>query len=196
MKLFFNCFRLITCRRLPRRTCTRIMATVSDRLRIPWKNGAVKISIDMLAPTVLLPCALICATLSVWISVIIFTFIPIFLMYSHYFYMKCRSNTNFFLSWAVSSIVLVFLVFETIGMHLLDISFEENVVFIILTSFVMYCTFKVKQKAGLSIAVVENTYGDQMAGVCAVCNIKVPERAFHCHICESCILLRDQHCAW
>ncbi|KAL1139300.1 hypothetical protein AAG570_006286 [Ranatra chinensis] len=195
------CFdRLITCRPLSD-SLTRAMATANDRLRFPWRGGAKHFTIDAVVPIFLLPILIFTAAQGVWISVVVFTFLPLFLMYLHFISMSCNPQSVFFFAWTIMSVVTVFVIFEFIGVRMLEIRDDENIIFTFLTVSILFCLHKVKQKSYLSLVNIinelptDNSLG-KMNVLCTVCDMKVPARAFHCHICNACILKRDQHCIW
>ncbi|CAH1407411.1 unnamed protein product [Nezara viridula] len=191
------CFdRLITCKPIPTNLCARIMTGATERIRFPWKGGAKQCSLHVILPVVALPLFLTAAAQGLWISVVAFSFLPIFLTYLHYILMKFYSYSSFFFVWNVASFVEVFLIFEAIGVALLEIRADENIAFICLTLCVCFCIYKIKQKEKLSHVLAEYDGDFKFNLLCPECNVKIPPRTFHCYTCQACILMRGQHCAW
>ncbi|KAK9506448.1 hypothetical protein O3M35_008386 [Rhynocoris fuscipes] len=191
------CERLVTGRKIPWRIIKSIIMTGSDRFRIPWLFGARKVSLDALLPIILLPTFILCAAQGVWMSVVAFAFLPIFLIYVHFLYTKFHSQTNFFFSWNITSIVFTFFLFEFVGVNILEIREDENFVFCSFTVAVFFSLYKVKKKERLSYVNNEHQYSQiKLDNYCQVCNIRVPARTYHCFTCQVCFLQRDQHCAW
>lgn len=191
------CFeRCITCKPIPYSLLTKIMAMISERCRVPWKGGARQCSFSVILPIVMIPLFLIAAAQGVWMSVVTFAFLPIFLIYFHFIFMKFYSYTPFFFVWNIGTFFTIFIIFEYIGVTLLEIRGDENIAVIILVLFVFYCIYKVKEKEKLSF-VFSDYSGDMKASLlCPDCNFKVPPRTFHCYSCQACVMMRDQHCAW
>jgi hypothetical protein len=100
--------------------------------------------------------------------------------------------------WTMTSVLTTFAIFEFVAVKLLEIRTDENAIFSFLTLVVCVSFYKVKQKAHLSF-ITEDCAVDiqgKVSTLCPFCNMKVPARAFHCHICNICVLKRDQHCIW
>lgn len=192
------CFeRLITGKKVSWKIINNIMLSGSDRLRIPWFGGARKVSLDALLPVVLLSIFIFCAAQGVWMSVVAFAFLPIFLIYAHFLYMKLYSQTHFFYSWTITSTLFIFTLFEFVGVNILEIREDENLAFFSLTVAVLFSIYKVRQKERMSYVVSEFQQDpSNLNNYCLDCNIRVPARAFHCYTCQVCIMRRDQHCAW
>ena len=193
--LWFD-FRLITCKPIPYNLCGRIMSAVAERVRLPWKGGAKQCSLHVILPMIALPLFLIAAAQGLWMSVVAFSFLPIFLIYLHFIFMKFYSYSPFFFVWNVSSFVVIFIIFEIIGVTLLEIRGDENIAFVVLTLCVFVCIYKVKEKEKLSFILNEYNTDFKLNLFCPECNVKTPPRTFHCYTCQSCILMRGQHCAW
>ncbi|XP_014249325.1 palmitoyltransferase ZDHHC23 isoform X2 [Cimex lectularius] len=189
--------RLISCQRVPSDLLMKVMIKSNDRLRIPWKGGARKFNKDAILPIFVLPLSLLWAAQGWWMSVLIFPFMPLFLLYAHLLYMELYPQTYFFYVWNIASTLVTCCVFEGVGVSLLEIRTDENIIFLILTIAVFFCIFKVRRLEKLSVVVNDVEDGDCLVNkVCSDCNIHIPLRAYHCHICQACILKKNQHCAW
>lgn len=195
-----NCFtRLVTCKKVPMRLLVRLMATIQDRMRVPWRGGAKQISVDSILPIIILPILGYIAAQSVWLSIIIFMSLPSCLVYIHYIFMKCHSQTKFFCVWTLMSVFFIVMVFELPVVHMLDIREDEHICFLILTIIMVMCGVKTKHNAEFSH--VKNDFkldklSEEPDAMCSVCRKRIPARTYHCRICHVCIIKRDQHCAW
>lgn len=193
MGTLFN--RLIRYQEMSSRSISKVMASLQDRLRLPWRGGARQLSFDSIVPIILLPTLGYIAAQGVWISVVVFSSLPIFLIYTHYIYMRVSSQTKFFYMWTLTSLALIVTVFEVPVVITLDIRPEEHYVFLVFTLLMMFCGAKTRLTADQS-----HVKGDiKMDGgnlECDVCHKNVLPRTFHCRICRTCIIKRDQHCAW
>lgn len=180
---------------MPPRSGTRLLSTIQDRLRVPWKGGAKQISGDSFIPLLLLPTLGYLAAQGVWISVIVFSALPIFLIYIHYIYMTTSSQTKFFYVWTLTSVALIVIIFELPVVVTLDIRPEEHYIFLFFTGLMIFCGVKTGATAELS-HVKGDVKVDEGDLECAVCHKSVLPRTFHCCICQTCVMKRDQHCAW
>nr|BAN20977.1 hypothetical protein [Riptortus pedestris] len=139
------CFeRCITCKPIPYSLLTKIMAMISERCRVPWKGGARQCSFSVILPIVMIPLFLIAAAQGVWMSVVTFAFLPIFLIYFHFIFMKFYSYTPFFFVWNIGTFFTIFIIFEYIGVTLLEIRKKNHkwyMVFLIASlSFLLLCS--------------------------------------------------------
>lgn len=64
-----------------------MLLTFQDRIRLPWKGGAKKLSLDTILPIIMIPALLAIAAINSYCSAIVFIAIPVFLSYS-YFYIR------------------------------------------------------------------------------------------------------------
>ncbi|BES94146.1 DHHC palmitoyltransferase [Nesidiocoris tenuis] len=187
------CERFVTCRRIPRTLLRKIFLTAVDRMRIPWRGGAVQISLDAVAPIFLLPMFVILAAHGPWMSVVVFSFLPLFLLYAHFLFIKLKPQNHFFISWTITSTVFLFLSLHSMS-GFLEIRNDEYYAFVVITFAVFLSLYRVKQREGLCF-VKEDQFMDG-GEKCTECNILLPPRAYHCLSCDACIIKRDQHCAW
>uniref|UniRef100_A0A0A9Y7X6 Palmitoyltransferase n=1 Tax=Lygus hesperus TaxID=30085 RepID=A0A0A9Y7X6_LYGHE len=187
------CERLVTCQKVPKTIIWKIFSTATNRMRVPWRGGAVQISLDSVAPVLLIPVILLIAAHGPMMSVITFSFLPLFLLYTHFLFMKIKPHNSFFLSWTITSTVLLFLLLWSFS-EMLEIRNDEFFVFLLITAAALYSINKVKQKEILSF-VTEDQLLDG-GEKCSECSILLPPRAYHCTSCNACILKRDQHCSW
>ncbi|KAJ8890671.1 hypothetical protein PR048_010180 [Dryococelus australis] len=176
------------------------MNTFQDRLRIPWRGGAKQISLDSAIPLVLQPLLAYIAAQNVWCTILVFVSTYACLCYIYHLFQMFHPRSKFFFMWALTSVVLLLLVFEVNVVPLLEILPTENVVFVLLVVAALGCSYKVRTRASLS-HVVHGDIGDELSGravetVCSVCRHRVPPRTYHCSICQACVVARDRHCVW
>ncbi|XP_075224802.1 zinc finger DHHC-type palmitoyltransferase GABPI [Lycorma delicatula] len=193
--------RLITCKVIPTHLLTRTAAVMLDRIRVPWRGGAKQITLDAILPIILLPSLGYIAAHGFGMSVIIFTSLPSYLLFMHYFFMKSSSPTKFFAVWSLTSLSLIVGVFELIAVEMLEIRHDENIIFILLTIATCVCVCKTRMSAELSHFRSDMKLSNEFQGKeydmnCPVCRKSVPPRTFHCRICHVCVVKRDLHCAW
>ncbi|XP_054264054.1 palmitoyltransferase ZDHHC23-like isoform X1 [Macrosteles quadrilineatus] len=187
--------KLFKCQGMAPRTFARLFSVLKDRFRIPWRGGARQLNIDSIIPIILLPALGYIAAQGVWISVVVFTSLPIFLIYTHYIFMRISSQTKFFYVWTLVSVILIVSVFEVPVVVTLDIQPEEHKMFLLFTILMVFCGVKTRLTAEQS-HVKGDVKIDESLLECAVCHKSVLPRTFHCCICRTCIIKRDQHCAW
>ncbi|XP_059576453.1 palmitoyltransferase ZDHHC23 isoform X2 [Alligator mississippiensis] len=106
-----GCDRLLTCRSLPPGMLERIADTVSDRFRIPWFTGAVKVNVSLIPPLVLLPVFLHVAALHFLLAFVILTSLPIVVLWYYYLTHRRKEQTLFFLSLGLFSLGYMYYVF-------------------------------------------------------------------------------------
>uniref|UniRef100_A0A1B6HV96 Palmitoyltransferase n=1 Tax=Homalodisca liturata TaxID=320908 RepID=A0A1B6HV96_9HEMI len=187
--------RLLRCKGVSSRSVGRIVATMQDRMRMPWRGGARQLSLDSVVPVVLLPALGYVAAQGVWISVIVFTTLPIFLTYVHYIIMRTSSQSKFFYVWTIMSVALIVTVFEVPVVVTLDIAPEEHKIFLLFSVVMVFCGVKTRLTAEQS-HVKGDVKSDECDLECTVCHKSVLPRTFHCCICHTCVVKRDHHCAW
>lgn len=173
----------------------RVLARLQDRLRFPWRGGALKLNIGSIIPILLLPTLGYVAAQEVTITLAVFSILPICLTYVHSICMKTYSQTKFFFFWTLTSFALIVFIFECPVMITLDIRTEEHLTFVALTLLMFFCGAKTRLTAELSL-VNADVKDDNYEVECTVCHKSILPRSFHCFICRSCVIKRDQHCAW
>ncbi|GJQ87323.1 GABPI [Trypoxylus dichotomus] len=164
-------------RGIPRHNHSGFMATLHDRLRIPWKGGAKRISIEVAVSFVLIPIFLLIASLSpMWTAISGVTMI-IFLSYIKLKVSKAYPRTRFFFAWMNVSCVVLYLIFEFVVIPFLEILWEENVG---LTAMIMFATFwfwKAKKRRSV----------EGLSRNCLYCMAQVPNDSRHCDWLHCCI---------
>ncbi|XP_028582387.2 palmitoyltransferase ZDHHC23 [Podarcis muralis] len=106
-----GCERWLTCRSLPPGTLERIADTVTDRFRLPWLRGAVKVDISLLPPIILLPVFLHIAALHLLLALVILISLPVLVLWYYYLTHRKKGQTLFFLSLGLFSLGYMYYVF-------------------------------------------------------------------------------------
>lgn len=147
------------------------MATIHDRLRIPWKGGAKRISFEAAASIILVPAFLIVASVSpVWTVVSGCTLIILLI------YVRCKTTRShhrmkFFYAWMNTSFVVLYVVFEFVVIPFLEILWEENVVLSAIIALSCFFFWKVKKRRPVDVSSSRN---------CLYCMCQVPNDSSHC----------------
>lgn len=158
------------------------MSTIRDRLRIPWRGGAKQIAPDCILPIILIPVTLIHAALSFWRTVISF-----FLLFIFFFLFSCHllrtvPKTKFFYVWMITSLVVLYAIFEFVVIPFLQILVEENIALSLLIGGFLLCLYLTRgrnnalENAGMDFGV---NPGLRMHN-CSICKISVPDKDHHC----------------
>ncbi|KAH0625028.1 hypothetical protein JD844_033046 [Phrynosoma platyrhinos] len=105
------CERWLTCRSLPPGMLERIADTFTDRFRLPWLRGAVKIDISLLPPVILLPIFLHIAALHFLLALVILISLPVLVLWYYYLTHRKKGQTLFFLSLGLFSLGYMYYVF-------------------------------------------------------------------------------------
>ena len=176
--------------------------TVWERLRNPcgWPGGAKKVSIDAMIPLIAIPALAVAAAQAIYLTVLVFLLTPVLVYHLHHNFLRFLSRSKFFLMWTITSVVLLGLIFELSVVPLLEILPEENFVFVLSVIGGMYCGYKTHVTA--DCIAQEGTLaqglelGEGSGELCTTCRRRAPPRAYHCRICQTCILGREYHCKW
>ncbi|XP_056594150.1 palmitoyltransferase ZDHHC23-B isoform X1 [Triplophysa dalaica] len=90
---------------------TRLVATINDRLRLPWISGARRFDHSLIPPLILLPVFLHIASWHILLGIIVLTTLPVLVILYYYFTHRKKGRTLFFLSLAVFSLFYMFYLF-------------------------------------------------------------------------------------
>lgn len=216
--LFSRCDRrLVRCRRVPAQYWSRVEVTIMDRIRVPWIGGAKRVELDLISPIILLPAVLLLACHSWTMLIITFSALPFALYFIHRRALRNKTRTKFFLSWTVTSLVVLLGVFQLEVVPYLEILFSENTVLMLAVGVTCLCAYKVHScPHDLAAAAVVGGEGAKAAEAanssevcsvsvpymeaedakCSVCQLVQPQRCSHCHLCGRCVPKRDHHCVW
>lgn len=160
------------------------MATIRDRLRIPWRGGAKQVAPDSVLPIILVPLTLIHAALGFWRTVISFIALLIFLVLFSCHLAHVVPKTKFFFVWTITSLVVLYAIFEFVVIPFLQILIEENIALSILILGFVICLYLTKSK---------NRDLEEMG---VECGTNVGMRTHTCSICRVSVPDRDHHCGW
>lgn len=176
--------------------------TVWERMRNPcgWRGGAKQISVDAMIPLFAVPLLAVIAAQSILCTIVIFLATPILVYYLYHNFLRFLLRTKFFLMWTITSVLMLMIVFEVSVVPLLEILPEENLFFIICVAGGIFCGSKTRLNAD-HIAQEGTTeqgleLGEGSGELCVTCRRRAPPKAYHCRMCQTCILNREYHCKW
>lgn len=186
-----------------------MVANIQDRLRIPWRGGARRISLDSAIPLIFFPTTLYFAARGFWHTVFLFLLVTLFLYLTHRTVRKYRVATKFFYVWTLTSALLVFLIFQILVVPMLDINGNENVMISLTMVGTAACFYITKKyaikshlKQDLEMSYVNETDENivllEEAEViqCNTCKRAVPPRTYHCFVCKTCVIQQHIHSYW
>ncbi|KAL1497822.1 hypothetical protein ABEB36_008716 [Hypothenemus hampei] len=168
---------------------TRFQNTMRDRLRIPWIGGARQVAFDSVLPLMILPLMLLTASLSLWWTVFSFSTVGMFLLLIFNFFIKTIPRTKFFFVWTITSIILLYFIFEFVVIPFLKILIEENVILSVLIFAFIMCLYLTKSRADQLTSLSESESD-------LILNGKNIEGFYSCKICDHRIPDKDHHCVW
>lgn len=183
-------FSLVKGKKVPDENKTGLMNTMRDRLRVPWIGGARQLAFDSILPIFILPIMFLIASISLWWTVFAFSTIAMFLLLIFNFFIKTIPRTKFFFVWTVTSIVLLYFIFEFVVIPFLEILVEENIALSILIFGFVMCLYLTKLRANQLTALWENEADITLL------NGRDVEGFYACKICDSKIPDKDHHCVW
>lgn len=94
--------------RVPREKVAAVFSVISDRIRIPWFNGALKIELGIIAPVLVLIVTLHVASYGLVFTVLAMVYLPVFILIYTFSALNRRKRTWFFVSWVLSSLIGIF----------------------------------------------------------------------------------------
>ena len=97
--------------RVPREKLNEISMVISDRIRIPWINGAIKVEFDAVVPVLFLAVSLYFACFSFVFTVLALAYVPMFILIYYVYVLNQRKKTWFFVSWGLTSLVGIFVLY-------------------------------------------------------------------------------------
>lgn len=136
----------ITCQRLNKQVKDNMLLTFQDRLRIPWRGGAKRISMEAVIPGIVYPLVIGLSALNEITSYIMLAACTIFLAYAHHFVKRNRVKTKFFFMWIVWSIVYMIIGLEC-SLPLLEFLPEENFVLVVMSCITIYLMWLTRKHA-------------------------------------------------
>ncbi|XP_066145453.1 palmitoyltransferase ZDHHC23-B isoform X1 [Euwallacea fornicatus] len=190
---------LIKGHQVPEHNQVGLINTMRDRLRLPWIGGARQIAFDALLPIFILSLMFLIAANSLWWTVFAFSTVAMFLSLIFNFLIRAIPKTKFFLVWTITSIVLLYFIFEFVVIPFLEILVEENIFLSVLIFGFVMCLYFTKVRANQLTAVLENEIdlslnGKDVIGFysCKICNTRIPDKDHHCVWFDCCISRQNQ----
>jgi len=93
---------------VPREKVAAVFSVISDRIRFPWFNGALKIELEVIAPVLVLIVTLHFASYGLVFTVLAMVYLPVFILIYTCSALNRRKRTWFFVSWVLSSLIGIF----------------------------------------------------------------------------------------
>jgi palmitoyltransferase len=186
---------LITGQGFPERNRSQLMATIHDRLRIPWRGGAKQVAFDAILPVFILPTMILLASISLWWTIFSFTAVIVILASVFKFFIRTIPRTKFFIVWTVTSIIILYVIFELIVIPFLEILVEENILLSIFFALFLLCLYLMRIRNGSLGKIGENEAESGFVGTsnrCFICQVLVPDKDHHCVWFDCCIGRHNQ----
>ncbi|XP_060666705.1 palmitoyltransferase ZDHHC23 isoform X2 [Drosophila nasuta] len=160
------CTRLITCKRIEQRNIDGMLIAFQDRLRLPWRGGAKRISPAALAPAFIVPLMMGLAALNAKTGIVLMLTLIGFTSWGLQLAERTATKTTFFLSWIVFSIVYMVVIFE-FEVPLLELLPEENYILLLLSGGALYALYRTKKLAPLNLVTAQygTTPKDELPGI-------------------------------
>lgn len=131
------CTNFIKFQRVDNESKQNMLLTFQDRLRIPWRGGAKRISIEAVIPGIVYPLVIGLAALNEITSYIMLGACVIFLAYAHHFVKRNHVKTKFFFMWTIWSVVYLIMGLE-FALPLLELLPEENFLLVVMACITAY----------------------------------------------------------
>ncbi|GAB1602411.1 palmitoyltransferase ZDHHC23-like isoform X1 [Argonauta hians] len=151
-KAFDSC---LCCKEIPSDTMNNLIATVSDRCRFPWccGHGAIQVRLDVIAPVIVVPSCILISTIGPTTTIITLIAMPIIMFVCYQMWRRHHANTRtkFFSSWANISILLSYIVFQTLVVGFRKILLWEFLLFFTAFLSMLYCLYLTKKQPGIVV---------------------------------------------
>ncbi|XP_077364412.1 palmitoyltransferase ZDHHC23-B isoform X2 [Festucalex cinctus] len=188
---------------------SRVVAEISDRIRVPWlRGGARRVDLSVVPPLVLLPALLHLAAFHFLLGVAVLITLPALMLWYYYFTHRKKARTLFFLSLALFSLAYMYYIFVV---EVVPLGYVGGIqVGVVTAGFLLTLTGLANTKRGPGVTkpnqasdpILQDEVGwsqeaePSRKNWCSVCRVVRPPRAGHCRICGVCVLRHDHHCVW
>ncbi|RMX42054.1 hypothetical protein pdam_00001352 [Pocillopora damicornis] len=182
-----------------------ISMVISDRIRIPWFNGALKLEFDFVVPILFLGISLYFASHSLVLTVLALVYVPVFILIYYIYVLNQRKRTWFFVSWNLASLVGNFILYLAYVasfysyLHSAVLSLGFGLVLLlylrVILSRRLLNTYALSSKPPPQNSANHNDT-DYKDINCCFCTEGPFIRAKHCRICGYCVPRSDHHCVW
>lgn len=146
---FDNC---INCNKVQSNTMRNISATIADRCRIPWcgGRGAIQVRLDVIFPIIMVPSCILLGSIGPVMTIVALVSMPflMFLFYRIWRRHHTQVRTKFFSSWANTSIIFSYFVFQTFVVAFRKILLWEFLLFFTALLALFYVLYLTKKNPG------------------------------------------------
>lgn len=129
-----------------------ITATIADRCRIPWcgGNGAIQVRLDVIVPIIVVPSCILLGTIGPIMTVGALIAMPflMFIFYRMWRRQHTKVRTKFFSTWANTSIIFSYFVFQTFVVAFRKILLWEFLLFFTALLALLYGLYLTKKNPG------------------------------------------------
>lgn len=223
MLIELRIFSALCCRPFRSEDRFEMLLTFQDRLRIPWIGGAKQVSLDDIAPAMIVPFVIFVASINFYTALVLGLATPVFLGYTYRLLKRIKPKTRFFYMWTFWSAVYLIVIFEY-SVPMFELLPEEK--YILVFNVILAIAFVVltKKKASRNYIVQGLSSDDDLPAIaeadehtvvvldgdnnlktgsnesdpnmCRTCRRYVEPRTYHCSICQTCIKKRNHHSMW
>lgn len=213
------CTHLITCQRVDASNKRNMLLTFQDRLRLPWRGGAKRISMEAVIPGAVYPLVLGLAALNEVTSYIMLVSIVVFLGYAHQYIKRNNIKTRFFFMWLGWSVFYMIAGLQ-FAVPLLELLPEENIILVAMGCLTVYLAYQTRKHAADCHDLPSRSTDDDLADITeATAAEEEEEAAAHtallidndspvrsqrnrsnshqtnmCHVCRKYVAARTIHC--
>ncbi|KAM7363342.1 zinc finger DHHC-type palmitoyltransferase GABPI isoform 2-T2 [Cochliomyia hominivorax] len=197
-----------------------MLLTFQDRLRIPWRGGAKRISMEAVMPGIVYPLVIGLAALNEITSYIMLVACIVFLAYAHHFVKRNQVKTKFFFMWMIWSVVYLIMGIE-FAVPLLELLPEENFLLVVMACVTVYLIWLTRKQsltchdlpsrsteddlADISEATAAEEEEEAAAHTALLIDNDSPRKSLHnrgthqhqtnmCHNCRKYVSARSIHC--
>jgi len=143
--------RCLTCHKVPSYVTDRLFSTIEDRLRIPWKGGAICLPPDVVCPILLVPCAILLASLGPAWTIVAFggTYGLLFIFYRRWRRRQLGGRrTRVFFIFGIASIATMYYTFLSVVVGYREIFLWEILLLSVMLAAMVYFLFQARRDPG------------------------------------------------